>query len=265
MKLDYIAADINTIGRFCGPRDLKELTQECLFQTYGIRKADVIILFGGSIASGGDVAASAVHHGIATRLMISGGAGHTTDSLRQQFQPLIPGSDLCEAMEADIFTAYLRQQYQIIPDYIERTSTNCGNNVTNTLDILKNQRISPKHIILIQDAAMQRRMEAGFRKYLDDNTVMINYASYRTDVIVRDGRLAFEQDDIWGMWDMNRYITLLMGEIPRLADNADGYGPNGKNFIAHVELPDDVLIAFERLKEHYGGYIRSADLRFASK
>lgn len=39
-----------------------------------------------------------------------------------------------------------------------------------------------------------------------------------------------------------------MGEIPRLSDDANGYGPNGKNYIAHVDIPENVKIAFEELK-----------------
>lgn len=37
--------------------------------------------------------------------------------------------------------------------------------------------------------------------------------------------------------------SLLWGEIPRLTDDADGYGPRGKNFIAHVDIPTEVRAA----------------------
>lgn len=30
------------------------------------------------------------------------------------------------------------------------------------------------------------------------------------------------------------------GEIPRLRDDVNGYGPKGKKFIAHVNIPDKV-------------------------
>lgn len=47
------------------------------------------------------------------------------------------------------------------------------------------------------------------------------------------------------MWDIDRYLTLLLGEIPRLSDRSDGYGPLGKNYIAHVDIPARVTAAFE--------------------
>lgn len=43
-----------------------------------------------------------------------------------------------------------------------------------------------KSIILAQDAAMQRRMEAGLRKYVAEDVIIINYAVYSAKVIVMD-------------------------------------------------------------------------------
>lgn len=76
--------------------------------------------------------------------------------------------------------------------------------------------------------------------------------------------LVFE-DNIHGMWSINRYVNLLMGEIPRLSDDANGYGPNGKNYIAHVDIPENVMIAFEELKLVFGSETREANPLYASK
>ena len=148
-------------------------------------------------------------------------------------------------------------------DYLECNSTNCGNNITFLLELLKQNNISFNSILLAQDSTMQHRMEAGLRKYINDNITIINYAVYSAKVIVKNSKLAFE-DEILGMWDMDRYITLLMGEIPRLADNEDGYGPRGKGFIAHVDIPNEVEEAFLELKEVYSGMVREANPLYAS-
>ena len=55
-----------------------------------------------------------------------------------------------------------------------------------------------------------------------------------------------------------------MGEIPRLSDAPDGYGPAGKNFIAHVDIPPEVAEAFSELKKEYGGMVREANPMYAS-
>jgi hypothetical protein len=47
-----------------------------------------------------------------------------------------------------------------------------------------------------------------------------------------------------------------MGEIPRLKDDENGYGPRGKGFIGHVDIPKEVLEAYEELLTYYSGYLR---------
>ena len=44
-----IANCINVLGNFCGKRDIDELTAFELMKKYGVEKADVMVLFGGSI------------------------------------------------------------------------------------------------------------------------------------------------------------------------------------------------------------------------
>lgn len=55
-----------------------------------------------------------------------------------------------------------------------------------------------------------------------------------------------------------------MGEIPRLQDDENGYGPKGKNFIAHVDIPETVQEACERVKKAYGDITRVANPVYAS-
>jgi hypothetical protein len=48
---------------------------------------------------------------------------------------------------------------------------------------------------------------------------------------------------------MNRFLGLILGEIARLRDDEMGYGPRGKGFIGHVDVPDAVLDAYSRLEK----------------
>ncbi|MEV6845507.1 hypothetical protein [Actinoplanes sp. NPDC051411] len=77
------------------------------------------------------------------------------------------------------------------------------------------------------------------------------------------GTLDFE-DPPAGMWSLDRYVSLLMGEVPRLTDDADGYGPAGRGFIAHVDVPAEVHRALDHLKESTLCTPRGADARWAS-
>lgn len=259
---ERIAECINILGTFCGKRDVQSLTVEQLKSKYEIERADVMVLFGGSIMSGGDVLAGAMKNCIAKKYIIVGGVGHTTESLRVKMHTEFPDIETAGLPEAKVFENYLEYRCGLHADFLECDSTNCGNNITYLLDLLKENKIPCKSIILAQDATMQHRMEAGLKKYTKDMQI-INFATYKANVIVKNSELAFE-NEIWGMWNMDRYITLLMGEIPRLSDSTDGYGPKGKNYITHVDIPTEVEEAFLMLKEEYSGMVREANPLYAS-
>lgn len=262
--MNKTAEYINILGEFCGKRDIPKLMQEYLQKKYGIVQADVMVLFGGSIMCGGDVLADAIKNGIAKKYIIVGGAGHTTETLRTKMHEEFPEIETSEKAEAEVFAGYLKHKYGLEADYLECNSTNCGNNITYLLDLLKENGIEFNSIILSQDATMQNRMDAGLRKYVKEDVTIINYATYAAKVTVKGGVLAYE-NNIWGMWDMEHYISLLLGEIPRLSDDENGYGPKGKDFIAHVEIPSEVKAAFEGLCEGYSELVREANPLYASK
>jgi len=264
VKLERIAENINILARFLGMRDLEELTPACLQAVCGVRQADVMVLFGGSILCGGDVLAQAMQMGMAKHYVIVGGAGHTTETLRERVQGAFPEIETAGLPEAQVFAAYLKLRYGMEADFLECRSTNCGNNITYLLDLLREAGIAFRNIILTQDATMQRRMDAGLRKYAPDGMRIINYAAYAAEVVAREDGLAY-REEIPGMWEMERYISLLLGEIPRLSDDENGYGPKGKDFIAHVEIPRQARRAFEELRAHYGDLVRGANPAFASK
>ena len=262
-EIESIAKNINTLGHFCGKRDVAEPTQEQLLKKYGISQADVFVLFGGSIMCGGDVLAQAIKDHIAKKYVIVGGAGHTTETLRLKMHEEFPDMETEGLSEAEVFAKYLKHQYGLVPDLLECKSTNCGNNITYLLELLKEQGISFDSIIISQDATMQHRMEAGLRKYVGSEVKIINYAVYSAKVIADHSVLVYE-NAIWGMWDIDRYISLLMGEIPRLSDDEKGYGPKGKDFIAHVEIPSEIRSAFDELCKTYAGSVRKANPLYAS-
>ncbi len=260
MKND-VARNINILGNFCGKRDIPALTANALWEKYKIRQADVMVLFGGSILCGGDVLAEGIKNKIAGKYIIVGGEGHTTETLRKKMHGAFPQIETDGLPEAEIFNAYLEHRYGLRADFLECRSTNCGNNITYLLELLRQNRICHDSVILSQDATMQRRMEAGLRKYAD--LTVINYATYSATV-KGDGSTLEYTEDIWGMWDMERYVSLLMGEIPRLKDDENGYGPEGKGYIAHVDIPPEVADAFEKLKLIYKDSVREANPLYAS-
>lgn len=260
MTMNSIAADVNLLGRFLGVRDVSELTQEALEGRCGFRRAGVMALFGGSIIAGGDVLAEAMRKGVAEKYVIVGGAGHTTETFRRKVHELFPAIETEGLTEAEIFNDYLRRRHGLEADFLETRSTNCGNNITFLLDLCRREGLDTGNVILCQDATMQRRMAACLEKYVPDSTI-VNFASYQVEA-EDDGEAVSFVNPPAGMWEPKRYISLLSGEIPRLTDDEDGYGPNGAGYIAHVDVPADVRAAFSRLKARFG--VRQADERYKS-
>ena len=146
---------------------------------------------------------------------------------------------------------------------METESTNCGDNITYLLDLLRDSFIDCKSMLMIQDASMQRCMDAVLRKFRPDLKI-INYAAYTAHVLCVNGELIHEKE-IHGMWKMDHYVNLLMGEIPRLMDDENGYGLNGIHYIAHVDILNEVKLAFDELKSVYGYETREANPLYASK
>lgn len=79
-----IAKNLNILIDFLAKRDLTALSPDELQAKYKINQADLLILFGGSIPEGTDVFAKAHQQNIAKNYLLVGGAGHTTEALRQK-------------------------------------------------------------------------------------------------------------------------------------------------------------------------------------
>ncbi len=66
----------------------------------------------------------------------------------------------------------------------EARSTNSGDNITFLFRLLREHGIEPKTLLLIQDATMQRRLDAVVR-HQEPQVRVVNYAAYQTRVVVR--------------------------------------------------------------------------------
>jgi uncharacterized SAM-binding protein YcdF (DUF218 family) len=256
------AADLNLLIRYLARRDLAALTPDALFAARGFRQADLLILLGGITSPAfAETVAGAFHAGIARRLMLVGGAGHSTQNLRDTIAAhprygVIPTAGRPEAdMLADLFSGFLGIERQTL--LLENASTHCGNNASLALSVVRAAGPLPAQVVLVQDPIMQRRSGEAFRhEWRAGTTVFTGFAPAVPLLIAREGRLAFADAAHAAFYRMNGFLDLVMGEIPRLRDDENGYGPRGRGFIGHVDIPADVLAAFARLLPSYGQHVR---------
>ena len=266
--LAQVARDMNTIAAFVGVRDVEALTPKAVAENLGTAQADVMVLFGGAVLAGADVLADAMRAGVARTYALVGGAGHTTETFRERVRELCPDvSFAADASEAEVFEAYLEARHALHADLLETASTNCGSNVVNLRALLAERGVACTSMVIVHDATMQRRMSAQVEKEMP-GVARLNFAAESVRVVVREGapgsELGYDHEPL-GMWDTDRYLTLLMGEVPRLTDNEHGYGPRGTGFIAHVDVPAEVTAAWERLRAAYPDSVRVANPAFASR
>ena len=251
--------DMNSIIKFLAKRDINELSSIEVFNKYGITQVDMIIILGNSIPFIARLGAKAYKSGLAKDIMIVGGIGHSTKYLIENVKQDNKYKDLevVNKSEAEILTDIIVKTENIKLDkiIIESKSTNCGSNAYEALNILRIKDKIPKSIILIQDPTMQLRSHFSFLKqWKKEKTLIISYSPFIPELRVLDKSYEFFNSEINGLWSKDRFIDLIMGEIPRLKDDENGYGPRGKKFISHVDVPQHVLECYKRLLSYYTEY-----------
>lgn len=156
---------------------------------------------------------------------------------------------------------------------VDDKSTNCGENVQFARRLVDEHGVNARRWVVVQDATMSLRTCAALRRCFDlqppaeppeirawptfvplldrtdgDGGDALVWAPSTREAIERGTGQAFSAERLWAA---DRFVGLLLGEIPRLRDDGAGYGPRGKGFISHVDIPPDVERAYGRLRERF--------------
>ncbi len=252
------ARNLNVLAEWLAQRDVPLLTAEALRTAWGMPQADALIFFGNSLLCTLDVAVRAWNDGLAKRFLISGGIGHSTSLLVENIRrdPKLARLATEGRSEADLFSDVLAARWGIERDalILETISTNCGENVRESRAMLERLGLRPHRVLVLQDPTMQRRMGACFDLLWDD-CQRIHFAPFVPVVEAHSDGIRFSNTCVADRWPIDRFVALVLGEIPRLRDDANGYGPRGSGYIAHVEIPDEIEKAFKELSEVAGPFL----------
>ena len=251
------ARDFNTLAEFLARRDVPCLDAAALQKILGAPRAEMVLLFGGSLPEGCRLAGQLWQAGLARKVMTIGGVGHTTAAFLERFESALPAGH--SATEGECMKEYLQSAFAIPEEdlLVENASTNCGENVHFALSILREKNALPASAIVLHDSTMQRRIGATLDRWWPEGvTRFVHFAAYRAQLEAGENSLTFAPNHIWGLWQPEHYMSLLLSEIPRLRDDDQGYGPNGRDFIAHVDVPEAVEAAWNRLAGRYGHLLR---------
>jgi len=222
---------------------LTRITRFLAFDNWPSAPVELVVLCGNAVLATTLRAAEILDACPSSELLISGGTGHSTPFLMQsiaasRFRDVptmgMPESKMLRAIlvELGIHPARIK---------VEVESTNCGANAIASRDLLREQGSIPRSLLVLQDPTMQLRSFASFQKAWEGiPTDIFSDPSFTPEVLSLDGELLFRDETKLGLWPMERFASLALGEIPRLRNDANGYGPKGKGFIGPVEIPSDV-------------------------
>lgn len=146
---------------------------------------------------------------------------------------------------------------------VEDQSTNCGANAVKTREVLDGAGVTGiRTCIVVQDPTMSLRTKASFEKAFDDLPMLQRPHFLACPIVVPEvhavnGQLEYALDPegelrAADLWEIKRLCELLVGEVTRVKDDANGYGPKGKGFIGHVDVPREVEAAANRVRETMG-------------
>ena len=165
-------------------------------------------------------------------------AHRAADLFLQDFAPWIVFSgnlgrlteDMWDQPEAEIFTEEaIRVGVPRDKILIENRSTNTGDNIRLTRELLASKGLSVETVILVQKPYMQRRAYATLKKVWQDKDVMVtapqlSFEEYPNEIIKK-----------------NDLISIMVGDTQRIKVYAD------RGFQIPQEIPDDVWAAYEEL------------------
>lgn len=230
--------DLQVIARFLARRDVPSLDPRALGRGF-----DVLLLCGSGVLATLEVAARAFHDGVVDSILVSGGFGHSTPYLAEAVRshPSYADVETVGRPEAAVIAEALRRHHDVPAEAVvtEEQATNCGENAELSLRLLAT-RPDVRSLLVVQDPTMQRRTHASLDHHQRLQRTDLEVASF-APFVPTDG----------GPWGHERFVSLLLGEVRRLRDDEHGYGPRGAGFLDHVEVPDDVLAAAERVGQAF--------------
>lgn len=197
--------------------ELGQVLWSYLQMHHSLQKADCIFTLGSNDLRVAERAADIYLQGWAPLLIFSGGLGRLT-------------SDLWVEPEADQFAKIAIDKG--VPSsviLIENKSTNTGENVRFTQQLLKERRLDPQRFIVVQKPYMERRAYATFKKHWPDK-----------ELIVTSPRLSFEEYPTKDI-PLEKVIHIMVGDMQRIKLYYE------QGFQIYQEIPDHVWQTYEEL------------------
>jgi len=184
---------------------------------HALEKADCILALGSHDLRVAERAAELYLEGWAPSVIFSGGLGNFTKGMWTE-------------TEADQFAAIaVRMGVPKTSILVENKSTNTGENILLTQQLLAQKNLDPRSFIVVQKPYMERRSYATFKQHWPGKKLVvtspqISFEDYPTEEI-----------------PLERVINIMVGDLQRIK-----FYPE-KGFQVYQEIPADIWWAYEPL------------------
>lgn len=249
---EELCRDVNRMGAYLALDDFGGRGP----QTDDLARLDAIVLLGNQVLATLIVACTLAQQAPQAKLLFSGGVGHATGLLFENLRNspwnrlVLDGSIRETLAEAEMYAATARRVF-FLPEerlLVEKRSRNAGENARFSLEMLKAEGRAGT-VLILQDPTMQRRSVLTWGRAAETAGVRTCAASHAVFVPRaepgKDGLPRLTQSQ--GSWTVERFLGLVLGEIGRLRDDEDGYGPRGRGFLPHVDIPEAVWESYLRV------------------
>lgn len=186
-----------------------------------LSRADAILVLCSHDTAVAERGAQVFLDGWAPLLIFSGGLGSIT-------------RELWTEPEADQFAAIaVRMGVPRERILVENRSTNTGENVLFTKQLLADRGLTPQSFILVQKPYMERRSYATFRKLWPEKQAIVTSPQVSLDEYLEK----YSNDNL----PVDEVVSIMVGDLQRVKLYAE------KGFQIPQEIPADVWAAFEAL------------------
>jgi uncharacterized SAM-binding protein YcdF (DUF218 family) len=184
---------------------------------HSVQKADCILVLGSHDTRVAERGADLFLEGWAPLLVLSGGLGRLT-------------KELWTETEAELFARIaIGKGVPAEAILIENKSTNTGENILFTKELLQINGLHPQRFILVQKPYMERRTWASFEKQWPGKTLFVT-----------SPQISFE-DYPTPELPMEKVINIMIGDLQRIRLYAE------KGFQVYQDIPAEVWRAYEKL------------------
>jgi uncharacterized SAM-binding protein YcdF (DUF218 family) len=184
---------------------------------HALQKADCILVLGSHDLRVAERGANLYLESWAPIIIFSGGLGNLTKGI-------------WEVSEAEKFAAIAENMG--VPKnaiLIENASTNTGENILFTQELLKKHSLNPNSFIVVQKPYMERRSYATFKKHWPEKKIIATSPQIPL--------LKYPNNEI----SLEKVINIMVGDLQRIMIYPE------KGFQVFQEIPEEVQDAYEKL------------------